>query len=176
MRRQRQALTLRIPAVQEAQALQVLIRPDEPQDFETLLRIDQECFPPRVAYSRRTLRAFLRLPGVFCLVAEHNAEIAGFILAYGESGEGHIITLDVREPFRHRGVGSRLLRSAETSLAARGVRCIELETATNNRAAIAFWEKHGYRAFGVAPGYYADGSDAYLMRKMILPEKERPRE
>ena len=46
------------------------IREFRKDDFETLWRIDQECFVPGIAYSRLELAAYIRLSGSFTLVAE----------------------------------------------------------------------------------------------------------
>jgi len=147
------------------------LRPFEPADFETLYKIDHVCYPPGIAYSKRTLRWFLRLPGCVCLVACDAGEIIAFILAESEGAQGHIITLDVMESRRRRGVGSALLREAEETLARQGVRQIELETAIDNGPAIAFWQKHGYRTGGVLKRYYLDKIDAYWMVKQNLESR-----
>jgi ribosomal-protein-alanine N-acetyltransferase len=143
------------------------IRPYDPADFSALCRMDAECYAPEVAYSRRTMRAFLRLPGAECLVAEERGEIQGFILTDRDGPAGHVITLDVAPGARRRGVGTALLEAAHGSLAARGVREVELETSTTNEAAIAFWKRHGYRACGILPNYYDNGEDAYWMTKEL---------
>jgi ribosomal protein S18 acetylase RimI-like enzyme len=41
-----------------------------PADFEKLYEIDQACYEPEIAYSRRELRNYLRFPGADCVVAE----------------------------------------------------------------------------------------------------------
>ncbi len=148
------------------------IRPYAPEDFDTLYEIDQTCYPPGIAYSKRTLRWFLRLPGRECLVAEAEGRISGFILAEQEGPRAHLITIDVVESERRRGVGSALLTAVESILAARGARQVELETATDNQAAVAFWNKHGYRTVGVLKRYYVGRLDAYSMRKPLAAPKE----
>ncbi len=142
-----------------------------PEDFETLYAIDQACYPPGIAYTKRMLREFLRLPGVDCRVAEAAGQIVGFLLAERETARAHVITIDVLENHRRRGVGSELLRSVEQSLAACGVREVELETATDNHAAVAFWERHGYRRVGVLPRYYLGRHNAYFMRKRLVAKQ-----
>jgi ribosomal protein S18 acetylase RimI-like enzyme len=49
----------------------------------------------------------------------------------------------------------------------RGVRTILLETATDNAAAIAFWQRHGYGIEAVLKRYYLRRLDAYEMRKRL---------
>jgi [ribosomal protein S18]-alanine N-acetyltransferase len=145
----------------------VNLRPCTSDDFETLYRIDQACYEPAVAYSRRELRNYLRFPGADCVVAEDAGSIAGFCISAHRESEGYIVTIDVLETHRRSGTGTALLQEIERRLAANGVREIRLETATDNHAAVAFWKKHGYRTRGVLPGYYPGGRDAFTMTKQI---------
>jgi len=143
------------------------IRAFAPEDFDALWQIDAQCYAPEIAYSRRTFRAFLRLPGAECLVAEENGALVGFILTDRDGPAGHVITLDVAPEARRRKIGTALLEAAHASLARHGVREVELETSTTNEAAVAFWKKHGYRECGVLPNYYQNGEDAYWMVRRI---------
>ena len=146
--------------------------------FRELYEIDQLCYEPAIAYSRRELRNYLRFPGADCVVAEagaaantknkfHESSIAGFCVTAHEDDWGYIITIDVLEAYRRHGLGSQLLAEAERRLAANGAREIALDTAVNNAAAIAFWQKHGYRILGTRKGYYPGGVDAYAMAKKL---------
>lgn len=136
-------------------------------DFETIYEIDQACYPPEIAYSRRELRWYLRLPGAEGIVAERDAVIAGFLLSAHWEHVGHIITIDVFEQFRRTGAGSALVRESEARLARQGVTTIEIETAVNNPGAIAFWNKHGYLSRGILKNYYPGGLSAYAMIKPL---------
>jgi [ribosomal protein S18]-alanine N-acetyltransferase len=138
-----------------------------PEEFETLFAIDQACYEPGVAYSRRELRNYLRFPGADCVIAEAGAQIIGFCLTAREKEWGYIVTMDVLAEHRRLGAGTALLREAERRLAAEGVREVALETATDNDSAIAFWQKHGYRSVGVREGYYPGGRDAFSMTKRL---------
>jgi [ribosomal protein S18]-alanine N-acetyltransferase len=144
-----------------------VVRPYAPEDFNTLCSIDVECYAPEIAYSRRTMRAFLRLPGAECLVAEADGAIRGFILTDCYGPAGHIITLDVAPAARRRKIGTALVEAAHASLAGRGAREVELETSTANEIAVAFWQRHGYRPCGVLPNYYENGEDAYWMTRKL---------
>lgn len=155
--------------------MKIVLRTYAPADFETLYEIDQACYEPAIAYSRRELRNYLRFPGADCVVAESDGAIAGFCLAAQGLARGYIITIDVLEPYRREGVGTKLLAEVERKLAASGVREVTLETATDNVSAIAFWEKHGYRTRGVKKGYYPGGRDAYAMWKAIAAKKPSTR-
>lgn len=143
------------------------IRAHIPTDFEALHQLDQECYPPGIAYSRREMKWYLNLPGADCLVAEGDGAVAGFIVTEREDDLGHIITLDVAESQRRRGVGTALLTTAEARLFDAGVRRVSLETATDNAPAVAFWKKHGYRTVAVLKNYYMEKLNAYEMHKRL---------
>ena len=102
------------------------------------------------------------------MVAAEETRIAGFVLSEENPPLAHIITLDVAEKQRRSGIGTALLQKLESNLSARGVRSILLETAIDNEAAVAFWQRHGYRIEATLKRYYLRSIDAYEMRK-ILP-------
>ena len=101
------------------------------------------------------------------MIAEASGDIAGFLVTAHERAVGSIVTIDVLATYRRQGVATLLLEESERRLAAAGVRTIELETATDNISAIAFWQKHGYLKRDIQKGYYPDGRDAYSMSKVI---------
>jgi [ribosomal protein S18]-alanine N-acetyltransferase len=165
------------------------LRDFQPADFDTLWRIDQSCFPPGISYSRAELKFYMRRPGSFTLVAAEavsstaantdlrnieknsapgattNPTIAGFIVAEGDRGSGHIITIDVISAARRSGVGSLLLRGAEDRLRAAHCRAVELETAVDNVSALSFYKRHGYSVIKTFPRYYSNGVDALVLTK-----------
>jgi ribosomal protein S18 acetylase RimI-like enzyme len=144
------------------------LRAYKPDDFEKLYAIDQECYEPAVAYSRRDLRGYIQSPGAHCLVALADEVIVGFIVTEYARAFGYIVTIDVLSPHRRRGVGRMLLAEAERKLIANGVSEIMLETATDNPSTVAFWHKHGYRTRRVKKGYYPGGRDAFEMTKSLV--------
>jgi len=147
------------------------LRSYEPHDFAALHKLDQACFPPGISYSKTTLRYFLTLASSDCVVAVEGNHVTGFVLSEENPPLAHIITLDVAEKQRRNGIGTALLQALESNLSARGVRSVLLETATDNEAAVAFWQRHGYRIEATLKRYYLRRIDAYEMRK-ILPGAE----
>jgi [ribosomal protein S18]-alanine N-acetyltransferase len=152
-----------------------VIRDFKPEDFDTLWRLDQLCFPPGIAYSRQELKAYIRHRGAFTLVAtdekkdekknnEKKNDLQGFIVVH-RGVTGHVITIDVNAGARRAGVGSLLLRSAENRLRESGCQSVGLETAVDNLAALAFYKRHGYNVIRTWPRYYSNGVDALVLRK-----------
>ena len=145
-----------------------VIRDFQSEDFETLWRMDQECFPPGISYSKRELRAYLSYRGAFTLVAvdEASSQPQGFIVA--QSGNtGHIITIDVVANARRLSVGSILLKTAEDRLRASGCHAVDLETAVDNLGALSFYKRHGYTVIRTWPRYYSNGVDALVLQKQL---------
>ena len=148
------------------------IRANRPEDFDQLWRIDQACFPPGIAYSRRELTWYMRRSRAFTLVGEQQRdrirEIAGFIVAESDaSGPGHILTIDVHPRFQRTHVGRQLLATAEERLLKEGCRSVLLEVAVDNQAAITFYKKHGYSIIETIPRYYMNSIDALVMGKKL---------
>jgi ribosomal protein S18 acetylase RimI-like enzyme len=145
------------------------LRSYEPHDFAALHKLDQACFPAGISYSKTTLRYFLTLASADCVVAVEGSHIAGFVLSEENPPLAHIITLDVAENHRRGGIGTALLQQLESNLSARGVRSVLLETAIDSEAAVAFWQRHGYRIEATLKRYYLGRIDAYEMRKRLRP-------
>ena len=167
------------------------IRDFQATDFDTLWRIDQECFPAGISYSQAELRAYIRGRGSFTLVAVDNGiplmtdsnsgnsqryspaitpangSVGGFIVAEAGGRSAHVITIDVIKTARRSGVGSLLLQAAEDRLRASGCGSVELETAVDNLSALSFYKRHGYSVIKTFPRYYSNGVDALALEKEL---------
>jgi ribosomal-protein-alanine N-acetyltransferase len=159
---------------QSSNKLNVKIRPARSEEFETLWRIDQECFAAGIAYSRFELAHYMRRRGAFTLVAEIQVDpqqppqIAGFIVTECDRrGFGHVITIDVRLEARRFGVGRRLMAAAEEKLKTGNCAAVYLETAVDNLPAIGFYKRLGYSVLKTIPRYYNGELDALLMGKKL---------
>ncbi len=182
------------PTVRYNGAVDFILQDFRPEDFEVLWRIDQKCFAPGIAYSRRELAAYVRRRGSFTVVAKqvvpdgmpaessqpeshHFAGILGFILAEaGRRGVGHIISIDVLPESRRLGIGSRLLSTAEERLRTALCHTVVLETAVDNVSALAFYKRHHYSVVKIVPRYYSNGVDAFLLEKSLLCAESDRRE
>jgi len=144
-----------------------VIRDFKPDDFDLLWRMDQECFPPGIAYTKRELNSYIHHPKSFTLLAiDETNVIQGFIVGH-RGGIGHIITIDVGPALRRSGVGSLLLRAAEEKLRSTGSSAVGLETAVDNMTALSFYKRHGYSVIRTWPRYYPNGVDALVMNKEL---------
>lgn len=92
-----------------------------------------------------------------------NGELAGFLCSWWIAGELQIQNVATAPAFRRQGVAARLLGEVMGRALGAGLEAAWLEVRTGNAAAIALYERFGFRAAGVRPRYYADGEDALMM-------------
>ena len=106
-------------------------------------------------------------PGVLLLVARDDAGAAlGMAaLAPGE-GFGELKRMFVHERARGTGLGRALLGAVESAARERGVGLLRLETAEVQEAAVALYERLGYRR--IPPfGEYVDDPTSLCMEKPL---------
>src|SRR5690349_4237828 len=100
------------------------------RDLPRLWEIDQLCFEPTISYSLTEMAYYLARPNAFGIVAEVEAQgIIGFAIADKLRSTGHIVTIDVLEQMRGRGLGTELMSRVEERLRALKCSAVVLETA-----------------------------------------------
>ncbi len=101
------------------------------------------------------------------LIAEKDGKVVGFIIAIKPSyQEMRILMLAVDKLYRRQGIGSNLIR--ELILRHPEIRKINLEVKVNNKEAIKFYKKHGFKIKEKIENFYTDGSSAYIMEKTLF--------
>ncbi len=117
-----------------------------------------------------TLDFFLHIWGIApdtFLVAEHQGEVIGFILAVNNDiASARILMLSIEPVYQGKGIGSSLLRMLIGKIGER-VKKISLEVRTDNTQAITFYLHHGFQVTNHLKYFYSDGSDGYLMEKIL---------
>jgi len=149
----------------------VKIRPFMSPDLDRLFQIDQESFPPCIAYSYLELQRYVQNRNCRTLIAEDNQHapgepIVGFAIGIWEPPDlGHIITIEVIPHQQRQQIGGLLLENIEQYLWDKGARAIYLECSVEDKAAQSFYDKHGYFILERLDGYYAEEHDAFALMK-----------
>lgn len=92
---------------------------------------------------------------------EYVVGIAGFWVMVDEA---HITTLGVRNAYRRRGIGERLLIEIVDMATELKAHVVTLEVRVSNKEAQALYRKYRFQKVGIRRGYYSDnGEDAVLM-------------
>lgn len=143
-------------------------RQAEPDDIERMWEIDQICFKPGIAFTPDIFYYYLLIQHDPAFVAEADGEIVAFVLcARDEDGTGMIVTIDVLEKYRRKGIGHALMEMAEGIMFKRKNPKIVLQVSVDNKNAISFYGKLGYRETGAIRDYYGEGGHALTFEKEL---------
>jgi [ribosomal protein S18]-alanine N-acetyltransferase len=152
----------------------VALRRYRGEDLHALCGLDEACFGPSFRFNKGSMRRFVERPGAVVVVAEEpgDPEVTGFVVIHLEqSGRvifGYVVTVDVAEEWRRRGVASELMDEGERQARAGGAEVMDLHVWTENEGAIKFYERRGYERMGVRKGFYGRvGLDAFVYRKVL---------
>ena len=105
----------------------------------------------------------------FIVAQRDDGEVLGYAGLHVILDEGYIDNVAVRPEYRRQGVADRLLdvfcRFGQARLA-----FLTLEVRPSNTAAVALYEKHGFREAGRRKNYYENPTeDALLLTKEFKP-------
>jgi mycothiol synthase len=126
--------------------------PDVDGDAAALHAIDAESFAPLADYRPISTSTFteehLRVHDVdlaLSSVAEQAGHIVGFLLTrrWQDEGAGFVDLLAVHPDHQRRGIGSALLLTAFSRIAAAGLHAAQLTVASDNPRALALYESAG---------------------------------
>jgi len=101
---------------------------------------------------------------LFSPVAATQERILGVVGLWCMMGEGHIVTIAVREAYRRQGIGELLVVAIMDAAQEAGQDGVTLEYRISNHGARKLYEKYGFMQVGVRARYYSDNQeDAVLM-------------
>ncbi len=126
--------------------------------------IHAAAFPPAEAWGEDAIALQLALPGAFGLLDGRG----GMLLARVAAEDAEVLTLAVEPGARRQGIARTLLQAAIAEARSRGATALFLEVATANAAARALYRQAGLGKVGRRRRYYADGSDAIVLRMKLL--------
>lgn len=149
------------------------IVPMDRSHIPQIAALERECFPD--PWSESLLEDALFDPQASFIVAQDSEEegnVIGYAGLHAVLDEGYIDNIAVHPDARRHGVASALLdvfcRFGEVNLA-----FLTLEVRKSNTAAIALYEKNGFRWAGLRPGYYQHPrEDAVIMTREFKKEEK----
>ena len=151
-----------------------MLRCATPADIAALAAIEASAFQS----DRLTVRALKHLiaganAATLVLLAPDGA-ISGYaaVLFHRQRPGARLYSIAVAAAYRRLGHGAALLAAAEQVAAARGANAMTLEVRADAPTAQRLYETHGYAVIGERRRYYADGTDAWRMRKALVARKD----
>ena len=101
------------------------------------------------------------------LVARLQRRIAAFAIMHFGDESAHLNLLAVAASHRRQGLGRRLVEWLTATAIEAGVFRIDLELRAQNHAAREFYERIGFDALNVIPGYYQGREAALRMTRRL---------
>ena len=144
------------------------IRQAKLYDVPAMARIERESFDSPWSADEITKDVTSNDGSIYVALALVGEERAGYADMRIITGESQIYNIAIAPEFRRQGIGEALLEHMIEKSEKLGLSIITLEVRSGNEAAMALYEKMGFKKVGSRPGYYAKGSeDAVLMDKVL---------
>lgn len=141
------------------------IRPFSERDYAGACLLEEERSGSRYASAVFVRQAAVIFPSFF-FIAAMDREVVGYgigALNQEDRSEGWILRLRVREAYRGKGIGGKVLRRVVSSLTRAGAERIFLSVAPGNDSARRLYRKSGFRESEVRPSYFGAGEDRIIM-------------
>jgi len=132
-------------------------------DAPALAALHEAAFEAGERWDAAAIGVLLAMPGAFGL----HIPGAGFVLARVAADEAEILTLAVIPTARRKGHAGALLAGAMAAALLRGAGTMFLEVSDRNAAARGLYAQAGFAEAGRRRRYYADGSDALILRRAL---------
>ncbi len=143
-----------------------IIRHFNPKDMFYVIKLASETLTEH--YNPSLFSYFYEIFPDGFLVVEYNGRIIGFIIGVLTStNSARILMIGVSSQYRRKGIGSKLIEELLKEFIERNIAYVELEVSTDNKTAISFYHKHGFKIIDHIQHFYQDGRDAYVMRRLL---------
>ncbi|MCD6582510.1 MAG: ribosomal protein S18-alanine N-acetyltransferase [Desulfuromusa sp.] len=138
-------------------------------DLDAVLAIERQCYPH--PWSSQQFLQELANPVASILVCEIEDKIGGYICYWLIAGEMQILNLATSLQVRRKGIAAQLLEQAFERCSLSELSSVWLEVRSGNQAAIALYQRYGFKLSGTRRAYYRDGEDAFVMVKNFTDQK-----
>ena len=133
-------------------------------DADRMAAIERECYT--LPWSRAMFVSELAGPMSICIgaVCVDSGRLVGYVIASSQAGTWHVMNVAVDVARRREGIAAQLLDELLARTPGRDDGGYTLEVRASNEAAIALYERYGFRRHGMRPGYYVvNRVDALVM-------------
>jgi len=150
------------------------IRVAKPEDLMNTQHCNLLCLPENYQMKYYFYHG-LSWPQLSYVAEDADGRIVGYVLAKmeedsDEEPHGHITSLAVKRSFRRLGIAQKLMdQTARAMIESFNAKYVSLHVRVSNRAALnLYMNTLKFQVSEVEPRYYADGEDAYAMKRDLL--------
>eukprot|EP01101_Sappina_pedata_P006258 TRINITY_DN3073_c0_g1_i1.p1 TRINITY_DN3073_c0_g1~~TRINITY_DN3073_c0_g1_i1.p1 ORF type:complete len:166 (-),score=74.56 TRINITY_DN3073_c0_g1_i1:120-548(-) len=120
----------------------------------------------------------LTWPQLSFVAEDPKGRVVGYVLAKMDDDaekepNGHVTSISVLRSHRKLGIATKLMRQSEKAMVdVYNAKYMSLHVRRSNRAAFGLYSQTlGFEIKEIDAKYYADGEDAYAMKKPLQPSK-----
>ncbi len=143
----------------------MILRAWQKGDIPTIAALERSCFQD--AWTKEMLLDCLRYPHYRCFLIEEGGQVCGYCCLTVLFEDAEVANIAVSPAYRNRGFAKAMLNEMHVYAQSLGATQCFLEVRKGNTPAISLYQKQGYEPYGERKGYYGDGEDALLMKKIF---------
>lgn len=130
----------------------IIIEELEEKDVEAVSKIEERTFS--MPWSAKDFLQMINDENALYLAAKSDGVLIACCGVRNILGDGEITNVVVDEPYRARGIGSRMLSELLKKGKQMGIKAFTLEVRKSNEAAIRLYEKAGFVTEGIRKNFY----------------------
>ena len=127
-------------------------------------RLEQGLFPDDSWSVEQFWQELAQSTRRYLVALDDDAQVVGYAGAFVLPPDSDVQTIAVAGPEQGSGLGGRLLDALMSTARSSGCTHMLLEVRSDNRPAVALYERRGFSVISTRPRYYPDGADALIMR------------
>ena len=131
---------------------QILVRKMQPEDLPKVCEIEKDNFS--LPWSENSFLESMERNDTIFLTALVDGEVAGYVGCYCIAGEGEITNVAVKDSYRRKGIGGKLLEKLYEEAEVLECREFLLEVRESNEAAIGLYTRQGFVKEGIRKNFY----------------------
>ncbi|MBQ7596295.1 MAG: ribosomal protein S18-alanine N-acetyltransferase [Clostridia bacterium] len=132
--------------------------------------LEKECFS--APWSEDSIKAELHNETAHFLAAKSGGKVLGYIGVHEVAGEAYIANIAVGKKYRRQHIAQKLLLAAVTGAKERQNEFISLEVRKSNSAAIALYEKYGFKKAGERRNFYTNPAEDALIMTLTFTKED----
>ena len=141
---------------------EIIIKPMDVSCIPELVGIEKACFSKPWTYDGFLAELKNDTAKFYTAVCEDKT--VGYMGIYIVCGEGYVANVAVLPEYRRRGIAGGLIRNAINICKENNADFLSLEVRVSNNAAIALYEKYGFKKAGERKNFYSSPTEnAYIM-------------
>ena len=147
----------------------IIIEKMQQKHIDSIAEIEKECF--FMPWSAESLREELLNDTSLFYVIENGNQVMGYIGSNNVLGEIYIDNIAIKNEYRRKGHGEKLLKYLISEGISKKADFITLEVRKSNSNAINLYEKLGFKNVGIRKNFYKNPKEDGIIYTLYLKDR-----